>query len=113
MRINDTQNIIAVGKELASRLKDERINQGFSQGDIIKKTGLSASVISKLENGFNVRLFSFLLYLKAINKVEVLNDLIPEPAIKPSDVLKLGKKRQRVSHKTVNRDPAWKWGDEK
>lgn len=113
MEINGTQNIIAIRKELSDRLKDERIILGFSQDDIIKRTGLSISAISKLENGFNVRLSSFLLYLKAINKIELLNELIPEPAPKPSDVLAFGKKRQRVSHKTINKDPSWKWGDEK
>lgn len=113
MKINNNQNIIAIREELLKRLREERINQGLSQKDVAQKSGLSLMVISKMENGENVRFSSFLLYLKVLGKIDALDALIPEVSPKPTDLVKMGKPRQRFYHKRTPSSSSWKWGDEK
>lgn len=113
MKLNNTQNVITIRQELLSRLREERINQGLSQKDIAQKTGLSIMAISKMENGENIRFSSFLLYLKALGKIDALDELIPEPGPKPTDLIKTGKPRQRFYRKRTAAPSDWKWGDEK
>jgi transcriptional regulator with XRE-family HTH domain len=113
VKINNTQNITAIRQELLSRLREERISQGLSQKDVAQKTGLSPMVISKMENGQNIRFSSFLDYLKALGKIDALDELIPESGPKPTDLVKMGKPRQRFYRKRTSSSSDWKWGDEK
>jgi transcriptional regulator with XRE-family HTH domain len=114
MIISNDKTIVEVQEELLQRLKKERINQGISQEEMAFRSGMSRSSVIKLEKGESVRLVSFLKYLQVLNKLDALNNLIPEPSVKPSDLFGLGKGRQRVARskkKRVNQN--WKWGDEK
>jgi transcriptional regulator with XRE-family HTH domain len=113
VKINNSQNVIAIRQELLKRLREERINQGLSQKDVAQKSGLSLVVISKMENGENIRFSSFLLYLKALGKIDALDELFPEVGPKPTDLVKMGKPRQRYYHKRTPSSSSWKWGDEK
>jgi transcriptional regulator with XRE-family HTH domain len=112
MRIDNDQTIIAVQGELLKRLKRERIDQGVSQDEMAAKTGLSRAAVHQIENGKGARLSSFLLYLKALQKLDALNSLFPEQGPKPSDMLQLGKERQRISRKKNKPETKWKWKDE-
>ena len=113
MNIDNEQNVILIQAELLRRLRKERIEQGLSQEDVSVRTGLSRLAINKLENGKGARLLSFLLYLKALGKIEDLDKLFPEPIPRPSDVLSLGKERQRIARKKKRPETNWKWGEEK
>jgi transcriptional regulator with XRE-family HTH domain len=112
MKIENSQSVILVQQELLSRLKQERINQGITQEEMASKTGLSRLAISKMERGEGLRLTSFLLYLKALNALGLLENLFPDPGSKPSDLLLLGKPRERASHRVKETTKNWKWGDE-
>ena len=114
MIISNDKTIVEVQEELLQRLKKERINQGISQEEMALRSGMSRSLIIKLEKGDGVRLVSFLKYLQVLHKLDALNNLIPEPSVKPSDLFGLGKSRQRVASTKKKRvNPNWKWGDEK
>ena len=113
MIIDNDQKALIIQGELLRRLKKERIEQGISQVEMSEKTGLSRLAINKLENGKGARLLSFLLYLKALGKIEDLDKLFPEPSPRPSDMLSLGKERQRIAKKKHLPASGWKWGEDK
>jgi transcriptional regulator with XRE-family HTH domain len=113
MKIENNQSVSLVQKELLARLKQERINQQITQQELASKTGLSRLAISKMERGEGLRLASFLLYLKGLNALGLLENLFPGPGSKPSDLFQLHHPRKRVSHpKKKTNSATWKWGDE-
>lgn len=114
MKIGMDQNNAAILKELGARIKRGRIDMGISQEDFAGKAGISVRTLSLAENGGDLRTGSLLRILRVMGYLENLDTLIPELEFNPEDYLALGKKRQRVSGKTKERERkrGWKWGDE-
>jgi transcriptional regulator with XRE-family HTH domain len=113
MKIDNEQNPLSVQQEIIYRLRAERISQGISQKEMADRSGLSLGGVCKLEEGKGVRLYSLLLYLKALGKMGDLDALLPPVLPRPEDLYVLGHQRQRASKKRKATATAWKWGDGK
>ena len=112
--INDNSDD-AVLKELGQRIAQYRLNQNKTQAALAQEAGVSNRTISRVEQGQSIQASSLIRILRALQLVENLEVLIPEPALSPLQQVKLqGKRRQRASSrsgKPATRLP-WSWGDE-
>lgn len=85
---------------LGARFKDYRLRSNMTQRDVSEWSGITITTIHKFENGTagNVSLGTFLLLMKAIGKIDAIDELLPE--LPPSAYLVRKEKRvQRIRHK--------------
>ena len=100
---------------LGERISQQRLQRNLTQAELAAASGVSKRTIERLEAGESSQLSNFIRILRALDLLENLDVLIPEPAPSPIEQLKLqGRKRQRASSV---REPeathkAWAWSDE-
>ena len=89
---------------LGSRLSAFRRSRRLSQQELADRAGLSRPTLSKLERGHDVNLDSLLATLRALDLLDGLDLLVPEPVKSPIAQLgRVGMKRPEPA--------AWTWGD--
>src|SRR5690625_4519847 len=111
---HDDATILA---ELGQRLARRRLDLDLTQAATAKEAGVSKRTVERMEAGATVQLSSFIRLLRALDLLETLDRLLPEPGPSPLDLLKLkGKQRQRApSANAVAEQPGsseWHWEDE-
>lgn len=87
-------------KMLGARFKDYRLRSDMTQKEVSEQSGITINTIHKFENGAtgNMSLNTFLLLMKAIGRLEGLDEIMPD--LPESAYLKKGdKKVQRIRHK--------------
>jgi transcriptional regulator with XRE-family HTH domain len=85
-------------KNMGGQLKQMRLNKNLTQNQLSDLSGLSRSAVSDLENRGNGSMHSFVLLLRTLEKLEILNHFISEAAISPIQISKMkGKIRKRAS----------------
>ena len=102
MDLKDLETDEALLKELGSRLRHHRINAGLRQDDLAELAVLARSTVSKLERGKAVGVMEFLRYLRAIDLLESLDQVIWDASMSPVKLAKeqdSGRFRQRVRKK--------------
>jgi len=83
---------------IGERIARERLGQNRRQSDVAEEAGISRKTLIRLEAGQDVSLTTFLRVLRALNLMENLSLLLPEPGPSPIELLKLqGKRRSRAS----------------
>jgi transcriptional regulator with XRE-family HTH domain len=100
-------------EELGRRLAEARLAQGWTQAQLAQQAGLSKSTIERLEAGGSSQLTNLLRALRALGRLNGLEQLLPEVTASPIDLLeRRGKVRQRASgaHETAAVQP-WSWAD--
>lgn len=105
----------AVLQELGHRIAQYRLNQDKTQAALAQEAGVSIRTMARIEHGDSVQASSIIRILRALQLVENLDTLIPEPAVSPVQQLKMqGKQRQRASSKSAKskKEEPWSWGDE-
>ena len=107
----------AVLEEIGHRIAQYRLNQDKTQALLAQEAGVSNRTLVRAEHGDSVQSSSLVRILRALQLVENLDALIPEPAVSPIQQLKMqGKRRQRASSKSAQaqprKDTPWSWGDE-
>lgn len=105
----------ALLKEIGKRITRYRLNQDKTQASLAEEAGVSNRTITRLEQGNSIQASSLLRILRALQLIENLDTLIPEPVASPVQQLKMqGKQRQRASSKSVKsvKEEPWTWGDE-
>lgn len=105
----------AVLKEIGRRIVRYRLNQNKTQAALALEAGVSNRTIARAEHGDSVQASSIIRILRALQLVENLDTLIPEPAVSPVQQLKMqGKRRQRASSASMKskKEEPWSWGDE-
>ena len=85
---------------LGARFKEYRLRANLTQKDLAEHTGLSVATIHKFETGVasNISLGTFILLLKSIGQIYMLDELLPELPESPY-LYKKEKKIQRIRHK--------------
>lgn len=108
---SSTPEILA---ELGHRIKTMRIDMSITQKELAMRTNLSMRTISNLETGKDVSFSTVIEVLRALGKLPRLDLLIAEQQVRPSQIVALGKPRERASSKAApkNETTPWKWGDE-
>ena len=112
MPYSSTSEVLA---ELGQRVKALRIALPATQKELAEMTNLSLKTISNLENGKDVSLSTMIEVLRALGRLQSLELLIPEQGLRPSEIVALGKTRERASSRQKKDaiTSGWKWGDEK
>lgn len=102
----------AIIEVLCKRLDEIRLSRNLSQAELAAQAGVSRSTLTRLADGKPVSLDSFLRVMQALRLADHLAALLPDPAVRPVDRVRLdGAERQRASGRRAT--PAdWKWGDE-
>ncbi len=105
----------AVLKELGNRLAQSRLNRNMTQSALAKEAGVSTPTIYRVEHGHSTQATNLIRILRALNLLENLEALIPEPVISPIQQVKMhGKERKRASSpcKTSKPNEPWSWEDD-
>ena len=115
MNLNNDHSDEAVLKEMGNRIAQYRLNLDKSQALLAQEAGVSHRTLIRAEHGQSVQASSFIRILRALQLIENLDALIPEPAVSPVQRLKMqGKQRQRASSKSakLKKEDTWSWEDE-
>ena len=87
----------AVLGELGRRVQALRLNVNMAQTDVARKAGISRRALQNLEGGQGCTLALLIRVLRALEKLDALNALLPEPGASPLQLAKLkGRERQRA-----------------
>lgn len=89
----------AILGELGARLAQARLGKNLTQAQLAQQAGVSKRTVERLETGeVAPQLSGFVRICRALDLVERLELLVPEPVASPMAQLKLGgKKRRRAS----------------
>jgi transcriptional regulator with XRE-family HTH domain len=117
MRIEAQLTDDAVLAELGQRLARGRLERNLSQAQFGEEAGIGRRTLQRLEAGEQVQLSSFIRALRALDLLESLDRLVPEPTPSPLQRLQLaGRERQRARRRKTDEDgeeaEPWTWGDE-
>jgi putative transcriptional regulator len=104
-----------IEEALCKRLEQIRLTRNITQAQLAAAAGISVRTIRRLEKGEGISLDTFIRVLKALGVKQNLEELLPDPTIRPVDLVKGKKeirKRARPKHNPENKK-GWIWGDEK
>ena len=115
MKLTNDNSDGAVLKEIGNRITRYRLNQNKTQAALAQEAGISNRTLTRVEHGHSVQASSLIRILRALQLIDNLDALIPEPVVSPVQQFKMqGKHRKRASSKSVksNKEGTWSWGDE-
>lgn len=94
----------AILREIGGRLKRKRLDKNVSQQELAELAGLNRTTVSEIEQGKPFAMLTFIQILRALDALEELDSLLPDPGISPLQLAKMkGKVRRRVSrYSTAN-----------
>lgn len=102
----------AIIEALCQRLDDIRLSRNLSQAQLAAEAGVSRSTLTRLADGQSISMDSFVRILQALRLTDHLAALLPDPAVRPVDRVRLdGAERRRARGKRAA-PPVWTWGDE-
>jgi transcriptional regulator with XRE-family HTH domain len=87
---------------LGERLKRLRLNRNLDQKSTAEKAGISERALRNLESGNGSTVETLLRVLKALDYLQGIDMLAPEPSVNPLDLLRLSKAPQRVRRAAAN-----------
>lgn len=117
-KITPDITVDALVSEVGRRLREIRISMRLTQAQVADRAGMARATLIRLEQGQGGELRGFLAVLKALDRTEALEVMLPEVLPSPIEMLKrAGKQPQRVraprkAKKSAPRQP-FKWGDER
>lgn len=89
-------------QEMGSRLRAYRLQQNTTIKELSKTAGLNPNTIVNAEAGKDPRISTLVRILRALGRLDAVDNFLPAPGISPLQLVKLqGKPRQRarkVSH---------------
>jgi len=87
--------------DLGNKLKQQRLNQNLSSGELAKKSGVSVRTITGFERGEkNISLLTLIELLRALRLISNLSEILPElPVISPLELIEIEKKKRKRARK--------------
>jgi transcriptional regulator with XRE-family HTH domain len=82
--------------ELGKRIRQLRLSRNLDQRSVAEKGGIARAALQNLEAGHGSSVQTLLRTLKALNFLEGIEILAPEPTINPLALLKTRKPPQRA-----------------
>jgi transcriptional regulator with XRE-family HTH domain len=90
----------AILTELGARLRTTRLNENITQDELARRSGVGKSAVRAAEKGGNLTLANLLRILRALQKLEQIDLLLPETGPSPLAMAKLkGNLRLRARQK--------------
>ena len=87
----------AVLSEIGQRFRALRLRKNLTQEALATRCAMSVTAIKSLESG-KTRLATAVAVLRELGQLQALDQFIPQPAVSPMQIAKLGaRKRQRAS----------------
>src|SRR5437762_2530449 len=98
MRLDSQLTDDAVLAELGNRLARTRLERNLTQHQLADEAGVGRRAIQRIEAGQSVHATNLIRVLRALDLLDALERLVPEPVASPVERLKLrGKERQRAT----------------
>ncbi|MFG5381894.1 helix-turn-helix domain-containing protein [Yoonia sp. R2-816] len=98
---------------LGQRIERLRLSRNITQADLAEQAGIGIRTLRRLEAGNGGTLDTFFRILSALKLDGNVELLIPDPAIRPIERVRMkGSERKRASSSQVrskNKQP-WRWG---
>lgn len=114
MRIEPTHTDALVLAEVGARLERTRLERNLTQKQLAHEAGVSQATIERIEAGEPVKSNNLVRILRALGRLEALDQLVPEPLPNPVERRKLrGRQRQRASARASGgEEPGpWHWAE--
>lgn len=97
-RLSASATTDAVLAELGRRLRRVRLDQNRTVEEVAEEAGVGARTLSRLEGGEGATLANVVRVLRALGRLEALEDFLPEPTVSPLELVEReGRRRQRAS----------------
>jgi transcriptional regulator with XRE-family HTH domain len=112
---NITETVSHLEAQLGERLAKIRLSRNLTRDQLARATGTSSRTLARLEGGEGASLGSFIRVLLALNMQSNLLAMLPDPAVRPIERVKLqGRERQRARpiQAQIKRASDWAWGDD-
>ena len=108
--VNDMSDTAAL-EVLGQRIARYRLNRNMTQGALAREAGVSLPTVQRLEGGHSTQATNLIRVLRALQLLDNLDSLVPEPAISPLQQARMqGKTRQRASSPRSQKPAApWTW----
>jgi transcriptional regulator with XRE-family HTH domain len=116
MKIDNLLTDDAVLAELGRRIAEIRLAADLTQADLAAAAGVSKRTVERLEAGFGGQLVTLVRCLRALNRADGLDLLVPQVQPNPLDLLKHRRRTARSRARPDRKAPPpapWTWGDEK
>jgi transcriptional regulator with XRE-family HTH domain len=109
MDIENDMSDSAALEALGQRIARYRLNRNMTQAALASEAGISLPTVQRLEGGHSTQATNLIRVLRALQLLDNLDSLVPEPAISPLQQARMqGKTRQRASSPR-SRQPATPW----
>ncbi|MEO0651929.1 MAG: helix-turn-helix transcriptional regulator [Planctomycetota bacterium] len=104
----------AILERLGRRLGQLRLDQNRTQAELAEEAGVSERTLKRLEGGESTQVRNLVRVLRALDILERVDGLVPEPGPDPLRELRATEgRRRRASSTREESGPArpWTWGD--
>ena len=103
----------AIEAALGRQLEKLRLSRNVSQARLAEEAGVSRRTITRLANGEGVSMDTFIRVMRALGVADRLENLLPDPATRPIERVRLGGRERKRARKKAGPEPAtWQWGSE-
>lgn len=89
--------------ELGRRIQQLRLSKNLDQRTVAEKAGITRSALQNLEAGRGSSVKTLVRTLKALNYLQGIEILAPEPTVNPLALLKTGRPPARARHSRKRR----------
>jgi DNA-binding XRE family transcriptional regulator len=93
-----------------------RIERHMTQAQLAEAAGVSKRTVERLEDGASTQLGNLIRCLRALDRLEGIERLLPEMPVNPIELLKrsgASRMRARAPKAAPATSAGWSWGDEK
>lgn len=109
----------AILAEIGQRFARSRLNINWTQDALAREAGVSRATLQRIENGESAQITQYIRLLRALNLMNNLDSMVPEPLESPVQQSVLSgktrerafKPRKKITTKT-DKTEKWVWGDE-
>ena len=100
--------------DFGRRIARRRLDLGMTQAEVAEQAGMGKRTVERIEAGDDAQLSKIIRLLCVLGLADGLDRMVPEPGLRPMELLKLkGKVRQRASSRRHPDKPGngWQWGE--
>jgi putative transcriptional regulator len=115
MRITNEVTDDAALAELGSRLARWRLDRNLTQQQLADEAGVSRITVARVEGGQSMTLSALIRVLRALELLENMEALVPQPLPSPIQQLEResGRRQRAAGARAANEDDEpgpWRWG---